>query len=340
MRRYVGSAFLAAGLLVGCGPSETETSTQQPQEQKQQHGLFTETDVDVAVECQGILEFVNEATFNTLDAYLPSNVVHNLVNRRAVSEFVSLADISSVPLVGPARLQQIVQGARSTALIDEDCYGIADGLALSQDDAQALVTLVNSISSTELHDILPYAWNGALNLRNQRPFTNANAIANTTGIADVSFRNLRNAATLSRPFEALINAVNNLPSPHGGLAMARHFDWWENMNGRFYNFQIHECFGERTERVSDPQSHRGTDASGAEVRAHVTAFVNAAASYGTLDPDVKAAGLANLNALTEGRSFFGCSYGFARDPWSGHGATFFVDTVSGFSVYTDSYWVE
>ncbi|QQR47079.1 hypothetical protein JKA73_13865 [Myxococcus xanthus] len=338
MRRYVGSAFLAAGLLVGCGPSETETSTQQPQEQQQ--GLLTEADVDVATECQGILQFVNEATFNTLDAYLPSNVVHNLVNRRAVSQFVSLADISSVALVGPARLQQIEQGARSQDYIDADCYGIADGLALSQDDAVAIVSLVNSISSTELHDILPYAWNGALNLRNQRPFTNADAIANTTGIADVSFRNLRNAATLSRPFEALINAVNNLPRPHGGVFMARHFDWWENMNGRFYNFQITECFGERTERVSEPHNHRGTNADAAEVRAHVEAFVNGAARFGTLDPAVKAAGLANLNTLIEGRSFFGCSYGYARDPWSGHGAKFFVDTESGFSVYTDSYWAE
>ncbi|NVI98258.1 hypothetical protein HV824_08985 [Myxococcus sp. AM009] len=340
MRRYVGSAFLAAGLLVGCGPSETETSTQQPQEEQQQQGLFTATDVDVATECQGILGFVNQASFNTLDAYLPSNVVHNLVNRRAVSPFVSLADISSVPLVGPARLQQIEQGARDQDYIDVECYGIADGLALSHDDAAALVSLVNSVSSTELHDILPYAWNGALNLRNQRPFTSADAIANTTGIAEVSFRNLRNAATLSRPFEALIAAVNNQPVPHGGVFMARHFDWWTNLHGgQFYNFQIDACFGIEPERVFGEQP-RPYLADAAEVRAEVEATIAASERRGALDPAVKAAGLANLYTLTEGRSFFGCYYGYSRDPWSGHSAAFFVDTVSGFSVYTDSYWVE
>ncbi|WP_426751156.1 hypothetical protein [Myxococcus sp. Y35] len=339
MRRYVGSAFLAAGLLSGCGPTETETSTQQPLEQQQ--APLTETDVDVAPECQGILQFVNQATFNTLDAYLPSNVAHNLVNRRAVAPFVSIEDISSVSLVGPARLEQIEQGARGQGYIDADCYGIADGLALSQDDAAAVVNLVNTVSSTELHDILPYAWNGALNLRNARPFTNVDAIANTAGIAEVSLRNLRNAATLSRPFEALIDAVNNLPKPHGGAVMARHFDWWTNLHGdRFYNFQIHECFGIEPERVFgvEPRAHL---ADAAEVRAEVLATIASAEYSGAqVDPAVKAAGLANLDALIEGRSFFGCYYGYSRDPWSGHSAAFFVDTVSGFSVYTDSYWAE
>ncbi|ATB47193.1 hypothetical protein [Corallococcus macrosporus] len=342
MRRYVGSAFLAAGLLAGCGPSETETSTQQPQEQ-QAHGLLTETDVDVAAECQGIIAFANSATYAKLDQYLPSNVVDNLVAARAAQPFVSLADVSAVRLVGPARLQQLEQGARSEDYIDADCYGIVEGLAVSQDDAAAIRTLVNSVSFTELYTIMPYAWNGAQNLANQRPFSNVDAIGATSGVGEVGFRNLRNAATLSRPFEALVAAVNALPGSHGGVFMARHFDWWANLNGQHYNFGIHECYGDKTEQFTNPNipgQHRGADADGAEVRAHVAAFVNAADRFGTLDPAVKAAGLANLAALTEGRSFFGCSYGFAPDPWSGHSGTFFIDTENGFGVYTDSYWVE
>ncbi|MFP2957167.1 hypothetical protein ACLEPN_04860 [Myxococcus sp. 1LA] len=342
MRRYVGSAFLAAGLLVGCGPSETETPTQQPQEQ-QAHGLLTETDVDVATECQGILKFANHATYAKLDRYLPSNVAHNLIAARQLQPFTSLADISAVRLVGPARLQQLEQGARSEDLIDADCYGIVEGLAVSQDDAAAIRTLVNSISFTELYTIMPYAWNGAQNLANQRPFSNVDAIGATSGVGEVGFRNLRNAATLSRPFEALVAAVNNLPQSHGGVSMARHFDWWANLNGQNHNFQIHECYGDKTERFTDPNQpwqYRGAEADGAEVRAHVEAFINSTARFGTLDPDVKTAGLDNLAALTEGRSFFGCSYGFAPDPWSGHSGTFFIDTESGFSVYTHSYWVE
>jgi len=338
MRHYLGSAVLAAGLLTGCGPTETETSTQ-PLEQQQ--AALTETNVDVAPECQGILAFVNQASFATLDTYLPSNVVHNLVNRRTESPFASLADVSSVSLVGPARLKQIEQGARGQSYIDGDCYGIADGLALSQDDAAAIVKLVNTVSSTELHDILPYAWNGAQNLLNLRPFTSVDAIANTAGIADVGFRNLRNAATLSRPLEALIEAVNNLPERHGGAFMERHFDWWSNLHvGPFHNFQIEECFGIEPKRVHYA-TIRPTLADAAEVRANVESIIAEGEANGVLlDPALKAAGLANLAALTEGRSFFGCYYSYSRNPWSNHDAAFFVDTVSGFSVYTDSYWAE
>ncbi|AKQ67277.1 putative lipoprotein [Myxococcus hansupus] len=339
MRRFIGSAVLATGLLTGCGPSETETSTQQPLEQQQ--APLTETDVDLAPECQGVLDYLNESDFDRLDAALPSNVAHNLI---AARPFSTVAQVAAVKLVGDARLQQIVSAARGLDYIEAECYGILDSLALSQDDATAIVSLVNSISATGLHDILPDARTGATNLRNLRPFATVDAIANTSGIGAVSLRNLRNAATLSRPFEALIEAVHALPRPNHGTNMARHFDWLSKVNSQYFNFQIQECFGIRPQLLPDNGrgiSMRPNLADGAEVYAAVEAGIAYAENHtNVVDPQVKTAGLENLAALTSGRSFFGCQYGFSNDPWSNHGVSFYVDTQTGFSVYVDTFWVE
>ncbi|GHG73012.1 hypothetical protein [Comamonas sp. JC664] len=340
MRRFIGSAVLATGLLTGCGPSETETSTQQPAEQQQ--APLTETDVDLAPECRGVLDYLNESDFDRLDAALPSNVAHNLI---AARPFSTVAQVAAVKLVGEARLHQIVSAARGLDYIEAECYGIFDNLALSKDDADAIVSLVNSISATELHDILPDARTGATNLRNLRPFATVDAIANTSGIGVVSLRNLRNAATLSRPFEALIDAVNTLPQPNHGTNMARHFDWLSKVNSSYFHFQLQECFGIRPQLLPDTGGGtvlRPNLADGAEVYAAVENGI-AYAENGIqekVDPQVKAAGLANLAALTSGRSFFGCQYGYANDPWSDHGVKFFVDAETGFSVYVDTFWVE
>ena len=215
MLRRLSSTLLAASMFAGCGGMETAPSSEPvapSSVETQQAPILTTTDVDVAPECQGILTFVNTSTYATLDQFLPSNVVTNLVNRRATAPFTSLADLSSVPLVGETRLKQIEGGARTRAFIDADCTGIFDGIALSHDDAAAIVSLVNTIDDSELHDVLPDAWNGAANLLNLRPFTTVQAISNVTGIGDVSFRNIRNSATLSRPFEALATALNAIRS--------------------------------------------------------------------------------------------------------------------------------
>ena len=203
MRLRLGSAFLAVSLLAGCGEGTFEPSSDSLESQQ---APLTQTDVDVAPECQGIITFANTASFATLDEYLPSDLVSNLVSQRSVAPFVTLANINSVPLVGPARLEQLEGGARAEGFIGSSCVGIMDDLAISTSDETKLVALVNSLSSTELHDILPYAWNGAANLLNVRPFTSAQAISNMSGIGSVSFRNLRNAATLSQPLEALKTA--------------------------------------------------------------------------------------------------------------------------------------
>jgi DNA uptake protein ComE-like DNA-binding protein len=336
--RRIGSALLAASLLAGCGGSEVEPSSQPL---VQQQAPLTTTDVDVAPECQGILGFVNTASFQKLDAYLPSDVATNLVNRRAASSFVSLADVSSVALVGPARLQQLAGGARTEGFIGSSCVGIMDGLALSTDDAAAIVSLVNTISDSELHDVLPYAWNGAVNLLNLRPFTSAQDISNVAGIGDVSLRNIRNSATLSRPFEALVNAVNAQPQDNYNATMARHFDWWQvvTTNGTYHQPSL-ECFGLEPSSVPYGATVRPYLADAAEVRGVVNGAVSVANRFNGIPSGVISAGLANLDARTAGRSFKGCYMSYANDPWSGHSVAIFVDTVNGFSVMTDTYWAE
>jgi hypothetical protein len=336
--RRLGRALLAVSLFAGCGGTELEPSSESI---AQQQAPLTSTDVDVAPECQGIIDFVNTASFQTLDAYLPSDVVTNLVTRRASSPFISLADVSSVRLVGSTRLEQLEGGARYEGFIGPSCVGIMDGLAVSTDDSAAMVPLVNTLSDTELHDILPYAWNGAVNLLNLRPFTSARDISNVAGISEVSLRNIRNAATLSRPFEALIAAVQAAPqNGNYGANLARHFDWWQLVTDRYYHFGGLECFGLEPNSVPYDAEIRPYLADAAEVRAKVENAVSVANQNNQISSSVISAGLANLDARIAGRSFKGCSFGYANDPWSGHSVSFFVDTVNGFSVLTETYWSE
>ncbi|MCY1074805.1 hypothetical protein [Archangium lansingense] len=335
--RRLSAALLAVGVFAGCG-AELEPSSEPI---AQQQAALTSTDVDVAPECQGILTFVNTASFQTLDLYLPSDVVSNLVARRTTSPFVSLADVSSVRLVAQARLEQLAGGARSQGFIGSSCVGVLDGLAVSTDDAAAIVSLVNTIDDSELHDVLPDAWNGAVNLLNARPFTSVQAISNTAGIGEVSLRSIRNSATLSRPFEALIAAANAAPVGHTGAYMARHFDWWQYVttNGS-YNYGGLVCFGLEPSSVPSGATVRPNLANAAEVRSAVNSALAIANRNNVIPSSVVSAGLANLDALTAGRSFKGCTFGYANDPWSGHSVSIFVDTVNGFSVLTDTYWAE
>ena len=337
MRHHV-TACLAMSLLAGCGGSEAESSSQPL---ARQQAPLTTADVDVAPECQGLLTFANTGTYQELDEFLPSDVATNLVARRATAPFTSLADVSSVRLVGPVRLEQLTSGARANGFIGPSCVGVMDGLAVSTDDSAALVSLVNGISDTELHDVLPDAWNGAVNLLDQRPFTSAQAISNVSGIGEVSLRNLRNSATLSRPFEALVAAVNAVPSDgSSGASLARHFDWWQIVTGRHYRQGGLECFGLESSSVPYGATVRPNLATATEVHTQVANTLATANRNNQLSGDVISAGLANLDARTAGRSFKGCYFSYANDPWSGHNVAFFVDTVNGFSMLTETYWSE
>jgi hypothetical protein len=342
--RRLGSAILAVSLFAGCGGVESAPSpesSESPAAESQQP-LLTTTDVDVAPECGGLLTFVNTASYPTLDVYLPSNVVTNLVNRRATAPFTSLADVSSVPLVGEARLKDIERGARTLDYIDADCTGIFDGLAVSHDDAAAIVALVNSVSDTELHDILPDAWNGASNLLGLRPFTSVQAISNVAGIGPVGFRNIRNAATLSRPLETLIAQASALPWPDlRGATFARHFDWWDIVvTNQYFRKRGLVCFGLEPNSVPYGATVRSNLADAAEVRERFVSALSVVDANNQLPANVVAEGLANLDARIAGRTFKGCYFSYSDDPWSGHNLAFFIDTQNGFSVLAGTYWSE
>ncbi len=335
--RHLGSTFLALSLLAGCGGSPEQSS----EPLAQQVAPLTTTDVDVPPECQGILTFANTATYATLDQYLPSNVASNLVARRATAPFVSIQDLLSVSYMGPARVDQLVGGARSRGLLTNSCVGVLDNLAVSTDDAAAIVSLVNSSSDSELHDVLPDAWNGAVNLLNARPFTTVQAISNTAGIAEKSLRNIRNSATLSRPFEALIAAVNAPPHDNNDATMARHFDWWYVVvEAPQYQQPTLECFGLEPSSYPHGATRRSYVADADEVRGRVQEAVNRAKQQGRVSASVEAAGMANLEARIAGRTFKGCHMSGAPDPWSGHNISIFVDEQNGFSVMVDTYWSE
>ncbi|MFB1483465.1 hypothetical protein [Corallococcus sp. RDP092CA] len=345
--RRLGSALLAVSMLVGCGAGSEagttpESGSPTPSTEQQPAPLLTTTNVDVAAECTGILEFANTASYALLDRYLPSNVVTNIVNRRATAPFTSLADLSSVPLVGPARLKQLEGGARTLDYIDADCVGIMDGLAISHDDQDAIVALVNSIDDSELHDVLPDAWNGAVNLLNARPFTTAQQIADTAGIGEVSFRNIRNSATLSRPLEALFTAINAIPSNGAqGATVKRHFDWWNVVLEAQHYRNGKECFGLEPSSTPSGAKVRPNLADAAEVRSAVANAFSYVHGNDHVSTEVRDAGFANLDALTQGRSFKGCIVSYELEGSVGGGTIrIYVDTVSGFSVMTETWWAE
>ncbi|XXF79703.1 hypothetical protein P2318_08065 [Myxococcaceae bacterium GXIMD 01537] len=338
--RRLGSALLSASLLFACAPSESEPTTQ-PLES--QGAPLTTTNVDVAPECQGILTFVNTASPAMLDAYLPSDVVSNLVARRATTPFVSLADVSSVRLVGETRLTQLETGARALSYIGSDCVGILDELALSTDDAAAVVSLVNTVSADVLHAVLPYAWNGATNLLNARPFTSVQAISNMSGIGVVSLRNLRNAATMGYGLEVLVAAVNARPKNDWTVRMDLSFDIEAVMAGSHGNDRNSggTCFGIDPSTFPDSSwTNRLTLADDTEVRNYVRSAVTVASRGNAIPATVVTDGLADLDARIAGGTFKGCHLSYENGPWAGIQVSFFVDTQSGFSVLTEQHWVE
>jgi hypothetical protein len=330
MRSYVVSLLVAAGLFAGCGVGELEQGIAAKKTE-----ALTSADVDVPPECEGLLTFVNTASFETLDLYLPSDTAANIVGARP---FSTLEELSAVSGVGATRLTQLHQGATIEGYLTATCVGVYDELAVSADDQAAMVALVNGISDTELHDIMPNAWNGAVNLLAGRPYATALAISATSGVGPVSFRGIRNASTLSQPFEALADAVNAL---HRDARMLRHFDWWQELTTAEYAYQLSgmTCFGVDPKYLPNGTVIRPDLATPAEVSQSASQAVAYANRQGglTVDPAI---GLANLSEQTQGKTFFGCYISYANDPWSGNNLAFFVDPVTGYSVLTETWWSE
>ncbi len=338
--RHLVPALLSASLLVGCGPAESEPALQ-PLER--QDAPLTTTDVDVAPECQGILTFVNTESFATLDAYLPSDVANNLVGHRATAPFTTLAEVASVRGVGPVRLTQIEGGARALGYITSTCVGILDQLALSTDDAAAVVSLVNTVGASTLYAILPNAWTGATNLLNLRPFTSVQAISETSGIGTASLRSLRNAATQGYALAELVAAINAQPPSLWTTRLSQNFTVEAVLAGSHGGDQLDNgtCFG------IDPGLYppgdwqtRANLATGTEVLEQVRSSVGYAERNGPLSAQLITDGLAELEARTAGGTFKGCSIRYSKGPWAGVVVTFFIDTVTGSRMLTEQHWVE
>jgi len=301
---------------------------------------LTRDDVDVAPECAGILDHVNHESFEVLDAYLPRDVVTRVVARRAEVPFVSLADILTVPGIGPARLDHIAAGARRAGRIDASCVGVFDQLAVSVEDQAAILSFVNGANEIALRAAVPFP--GVVpRLLAQRPFTTLTALAGTRGIGPAAFRSLRNAAVddaLPGPFEILVDAVN---AAQDDVQLETRFDWRALLDERDAPAPLAHatCFGIDPDLLPAGVTVRDHLADGAEMRERITNHVEWADQRGDLGID-PAAGLADLSARTQGRSFFGCYLRYTPDPWSGIDRDFFVDTASGFGVFAELRWSE
>jgi hypothetical protein len=300
---------------------------------------LTTGDVDLAPECEGIVAYANVASFAALDEFLPSNLAQNIVATRQLTPFTTLKSLSNVSGMGAFRLQQIEHEALAADFIDVECSGIYEELALSHDDAAALVSWVNAVSVVELEGVLDFLINPMArdNLLAGRPFASARAIADTAGVGVDTFRALRNAAVLRGPFEELASAVTEL---NRDVVVLRYFDWIDvATEGNHYQLSGLTCFGVDPTLLVNGATIRPNLADGAEVLAEVSGAVSFANRYHELTVD-SAIGLADLAARVEGGSFFGCYIGFAPDPWSGVNRAFFVDTATGFSVFTETRWSE
>ncbi|MFP2956273.1 hypothetical protein ACLEPN_00185 [Myxococcus sp. 1LA] len=343
MRRLV-PALLSASMLVGCGPTSAESESPSPSTE-QQGAPLTTTDVDVAPECQGLLTFVNEQPQSVLSGYITNAVAQRVVDYRSgTAPFSTLAELAAIQNLGSARLKQIEVGARTLGYINNTCAGILDELALSTDDAAALVNLVNTIESSALYALLPYAGSGATNLLNLRPFTSAQAISEVSGVGPVALRNLRNAATQGYALTALIAVINAQEESLWTSRLSQDFDIEEVMNGAHGNgeFQSAYCFGIDPSLFPAGQNWtvRSNLATGTEVYQEIESTIGYADRNEDLPDTLLADGLAELQARTAGGTFKGCFISYGKGPWGGIQVKFYVDTVTGYGILSEQHWVE
>jgi len=298
--------------------------------------VLTTGDSDVAADCAGVLDFVNQASPATLDAYLPSNVASAVVARRTRSPFVSIADLSSVSGIAAARLQQIGEAARTTGYIGAACAGVYEELAVSADDRAAILTFVNTADTEAVINSLRSSQAETVGpaLVAARPFGSLEQVAAFSGIGPSSFRGIRDAAVIG-PFDQLVTAVNATPT---AVTLSTGFDPIEALYPQVYGRSTApECFGMPADIVAQAGGTlRPNLADGAEVMAAVTSAVAQAGSL----PFSSAPGLADLSAQVAGQSFYGCSMSYEPNPWCGLDRSFFVNTVTGYRVFVETGWCE
>ncbi len=333
MKQLIRLCALVPGLVFGLGCMAEEATTTATATAT---SALTTGDVDFAPECGGILGYANWASPAALDAYLPNTVANAIVQRRAVQPFTSIADLSSVPGIAQARLEQITSRAYTYDFIDAECAGVYEELAVSHDDRVAILAYVNTASASELESVVRFEpANVAAQLIARRPFTTLQYLIDTYGVGPATFRSLRDAA-IDGPFDLLAKEVNAV---HRDATISRSFDWFDVVIDQPGQQGSMECFGVDEGLVNSFGGViRPNLATGSEVVAQVTDTVSFADRYGEVGDAT--AGLADLAAQTTGQTFFGCYIGFHPDPWSGVNRAFFVNTQTGYRVLTETSWSE
>lgn len=138
------------------------------------------------------------------------------------------------------------------------------------------------------------------------------------------------------PFEDLVKRVN---AANTGVVMSTTFDWLTVLHEEPGQPTHIECFGIDEDIVAEVYGQiRPNLADGNEVLTEVTGAVSNANRYGTVGNT--SAGLADLANKVNGQSFFGCYLRYAPDPWSGIVRAFYVNTQTGYRVFTATRWSE
>jgi hypothetical protein len=295
---------------------------------------------DVAPACTGLLDYASTASFAALDAYLPSNVAQAIVDARAAAPFTSVASVVAVNGVAETRLQQLLSATRSAGLVGASCSGIDDQIAVSVDEAAAIVALVNQASANELHGILAFLINQTVvgDLVAARPFATAGAVSATSRVGTATFRALRNAASFRGPFEDLVDAIDAIDRPDHQIRFARHFDWVPLVTGAT-GFSSMDCFGLTSSQVPVGATLRPSPAGGNELMESAGEGVALASAFDALSLE-PTPGLTDLEGRTTGHSFFGCYVSYHPNPFVFDRQAIFVDTATGASLLITSHDVE
>ena len=327
----VSCALLAS--VAGCATEDAASTSIQTASTT---SAITTDDTDFAPECAGILGYVNQASQAELDSYLPSNVAAGIYGRRVSKPFVNIADISSVSGVAEARLEQIAARATQLAYTDYECAGITGEIALSVADRDAILSWANTAS----FDTIRAACredpdNAAAAVIAARPFTTTAQIVAANDVGPMTFRSFRDAA-IDGPLDALARTVT---AANRQVAISTNFNWFTVLFEQPGRPASIACFGIAKSIVDQVYGTvRPTLAGDNEVIAQVTNAVSYANRFGAAIDGT--AGLADLSRNVAGQSFFGCYLDFRPDPWSGINRAFYVNTVTGYRVYTETRWSE
>jgi DNA uptake protein ComE-like DNA-binding protein len=328
VKQLVRFGAISALVLGGCAADPAATSTLA--------SAVTIHDTDLAPECAGIIDYVNTASLAELDSYLPSDVANALVQRRATQAFVDIADVSSVSGIAQARLALIAARARTLAFIGPSCAGVYEELAVSTDDATAILAYANTATEAELWDVVRTEPDTVAPLLvSLRPYTTLQQLVDVSGVGPSTFRSLRDAAVLD-PFDDVVDRVNAFGAD---AELKTAFNWYSAASESGYYTQASKtCFGVPYTLVDGYGQLRPNLADATEVVQQITYAVNYANRYGGVGNS--SAGLAHLSAQVAGGTFFGCYISWQPNPWCGYTRRFFVNKDTGYRVLSDTWWCE